>query len=140
MKRWQMEAHHHCHSTHPFSIFLGHPPQPQPQPQPSPWRTLHPKPFSNSRISCSSNNFPRWDSNAETFRPRKFNSSKPKPDEPQQEEQQYGSKRRWWSDDEPPEIDEEGSSGGVWEEVISSIWIFEVIQFLLFSCSFCLFG
>ncbi|MED6225755.1 hypothetical protein PIB30_096796 [Stylosanthes scabra] len=109
-----MEIRHHCYTTHPyFSIFHS---------RPSPWRPLHPKPYSHSRVSCSNNNFPRWDSNAETFRQRNFNPRT----EPDERKREYRSKRRWWSD-EPPDIDE-GSSGGVWEEVIDSIWIFQVFK------------
>ncbi|MED6123981.1 hypothetical protein PIB30_054668 [Stylosanthes scabra] len=110
-----MEIRHHCHTTHPsFSIFHS---------RASPWLPLHPKPYSHSRVSCSNNNFPRWDSNAETFRQRNFT---PRTDPDERRKREYRSKRRWWSD-EPPDIDE-GSGGGVWEEVIDSIWIFQVFK------------
>ncbi|XP_061358917.1 uncharacterized protein LOC133303075 [Gastrolobium bilobum] len=119
-----METLHQCS----ILFFLGHHPRP---PQTCPWRPFHPKPFSHSRISCSNNNFPRWDSNAETFKPRNFNfnSTRGKPqeqeDEDEEEEEEYGKKRRWWSD-ESPGI-EEGASG-VWEEAIDSMWVFKVFK------------
>ncbi|KAK7290422.1 hypothetical protein RIF29_04838 [Crotalaria pallida] len=129
---WQMEA---------SSIFLAHP-HPHPQPQPCPWRpTLsNSKPLFHSRITCSSsnNNFPRWDSNAETARrPRKFSFHNFKGKPPQQEQQQqeeeegeeeYGKRRRrWWSDEADSPGFEEGSSGG-WEETIDTVWIFKVFR------------
>lgn len=118
-----METHHkqflHC------SIFLGHP---LPLSPPFSWRPLlHASPFSLSLISCSSNNnFPRWDSNAETFRPPTFNK---------QQQQGYGKKRRWWSDDnsefeddDDDEYQEEEASNGIWEQVVDSVWILKVFR------------
>lgn len=130
-----MEAHH-C--SHLFSLL------PQPRPQPLPWLFRpppppppslslfsNPKPFSPSPIFFSTK-YPRWDSNAESVRDRKFNFSfrgKDNDDDGDEEEaDDYGKKRRWWSD-EPPDI-EEGASG-TWEEAIDSVWIFKVINFSL---------
>lgn len=122
--------HHYCHGS---TTFLGHPPPPPP-----PWRPplLHSKPFHHSRISCSDNNFPRWDSNAETFRPRNFSfnnvTGKKKPQQQEEEEdddeEEYGKKRRWWSDESP--VTEEEYSG-IWEEAIDTMWIFKVQPILL---------
>ncbi|XP_027366157.1 uncharacterized protein LOC113872649 [Abrus precatorius] len=119
-----METHHHqCWHA---SAFLGHTLPPL---QPCSWRTLHTTPFSPSRISCSASKFPRWDSNAETFRPRNFNfnSARDKEQESEEQEEGYGKKRRWWSD-EYREFEEESSSTGLWEETIDGLWILKVFK------------
>ncbi|KAK7344561.1 hypothetical protein VNO77_14306 [Canavalia gladiata] len=120
-----METHHHrcLHG----STFLAYP---LPLPQHCSWRTRNTRPFSPFLISCSSNNFPRWDSNAEdTFRPRNssFNSARGKEQEQEEQEERYGKKRRWWSDEYREEFQEESSSG-IWEEAIDSLWILKVFK------------
>ncbi|TKY53664.1 hypothetical protein E2542_SST25205 [Spatholobus suberectus] len=121
-----METHHHqCWHG---SIFLGHP---LPPPQPSSWRPLLARPFSPSLVYCSSNNFPRWDSNAETFRPRNFSSNGARGKEREQEQEEgYGKKRRWWSDEnrELQEEEEEKRSSGIWEEATESVWIVKIFK------------
>ncbi|KAF7837393.1 putative transmembrane protein [Senna tora] len=116
-----MEAHH-C--SHLFSSIL---------PQPCPWRFLPPPHFFNPKPSSSfriyfSTKYPRWDSNAETLRDRKFNFSfrgKGEDDDDDEDVEEFGKKRRWWSD-EPPGT-KKGTSG-TWEEAIDSIWIFKVFK------------
>ncbi|RDX95704.1 hypothetical protein CR513_21730, partial [Mucuna pruriens] len=100
------------------SKFLGHS---IPPPQLSSWRPLlRVRPFSPSLVSCSSKNFPRWDSNAETFRPRNFRAK----EEPQEG---YRNKRRWWSD-EDPEFDDEEEPSGIWEQAIDSVWFLKIFK------------
>ncbi|KAK7355449.1 hypothetical protein VNO80_14705 [Phaseolus coccineus] len=122
-----METHLHqcyCHT----SKFLGHPfPPSQPS---SSWRPfLHARPFSPSLVSCSYNNFPRWDSNAESFRPRNFTSNGPRGKEREEQEQGYGRKRRWWSDEEREfGEDEEDTSSGIVEEAIDGVWFLQILK------------
>ncbi|MCI13781.1 hypothetical protein A2U01_0034901, partial [Trifolium medium] len=119
-----MEAHLHHHSCQ-GSKFLGYLSRP---PQPHPWQPFHTKPFSHSRISFSSNNFPRWNSSDETFRSPNFNFNNARRTKPQDEDEEeeddddeYGKKRRWWSDESQEETDE--GYGGGWEEALDSLWI-----------------
>ncbi|CAJ2673759.1 unnamed protein product [Trifolium pratense] len=127
-----MEAHHHhfCQASK-FLGYLSRPPQPRYSPHP--WQPFHTKPFSHSRIFFSSNNFPRWNSNDETFRPPNFNFNNARRTKPQDEDEEeeddddeYGKKRRWWSDEYPEEIDE--GYGGGWEEALDSLWILKVFK------------
>ncbi|KAK7279177.1 hypothetical protein RJT34_24223 [Clitoria ternatea] len=103
------------------SIFVAH------HHLPSPWPHLHP-----SRICCSN---PRWDSNAETFRPRNFSFNSASAKQKQQhQQQQNGRKRRWWSDeyeqfeDDEDEEEEPSSSSGFWEQLIDTFWILKVFK------------
>lgn len=129
MRTWQMEAHH-CSRL--FSSV------PRLRLQPCPWRLLlppppspphlsNPRPFSLTRIYFSIK-YPRWDSNAETVRDRKFNFNfrgKGAEDD-YDDEEEYGKKRRWWWSDEPPEFEDDTS--WTWEEAIDGIWIFKVFK------------
>ncbi|XP_058724296.1 uncharacterized protein LOC131595826 isoform X2 [Vicia villosa] len=125
-----MEAHRpYCQG----STFLGYLPRP-PQPRycPCPWRPSHTKPLSHSRISFSSNNFPRWDS-TDPFRPSNFsfNNARTKPleeedDDDDEDDDGYGKKRRWWSDESAEET-EEGYSG-TWEDALDSLWILKIFK------------
>jgi len=127
-----MEAHHqqhYCQGT-TFLGYLSRPPQPRYSPHP--WR-----PFSHSRISFSSNNFPRWNSNDDTFRPPNFNfnNARTKPQDEDEEEEyddddEFVKKRRWWSDEFPEETEER--NGGTWEEALDSLWIIKVNYFCHF--------
>lgn len=120
-----MEIHlHQCYWY--ASKFLGHPVPPSHLS--SSWRPfLLARPFSPSLVSCSSNNFPRWDSNAESFRPRNFTSNGPRGKEREEQEQGYGRKRRWWSDEEREFLeDEEEISSGIMEEAIDGVWFLQV--------------
>nr|ACU20832.1 unknown [Glycine max] len=127
-----METHHHhhhfqcCHG----SKFLSHP---LPLP-PSSWRPLLlARPFSPSLVSCSSNK--RWDSNAETFRPRNFTPNDVRKGQEQERElkEGFGKKRRWWSDedrefeDKEEEVVEETSSG-ILEDAIDSVWFLQIFK------------
>ncbi|CAI8582918.1 unnamed protein product [Vicia faba] len=104
---------------------------PQPRCSPCPWRPFHTKPLSHSRISFSSNNFPRWDSN-DAFQPSNFsfNNARTKPLEQEEEEEEddeeYVKKRRWWSDESPEET-EEGYSGA-WVDALDSLWILKIFK------------
>ncbi|BAT96050.1 uncharacterized protein LOC124822505 [Vigna umbellata] len=122
-----METHlHQCYWY--SSKFLGHPIPPSQLS--SSWRPfLLARPFCPSLVSCSSNNFPRWDSNAESFRPRNFTSNGPRGKEREEQEQGYGRKRRWWSDEERefPE-DEEDISSGIVEEAIDGVWFLQIFK------------
>ncbi|CAJ1968091.1 unnamed protein product [Sphenostylis stenocarpa] len=123
-----METHlHQCYWN--ASKFLGH--SLPPSQTSSSWRPfLHARPVSPSLISCSSNNFPRWDSNAETFRPRNFTSNGPRGKEREEQEQGNGRKRRWWSDEEREfvEDEEEDFSSGIVEEAIDSVWFLQIFK------------
>jgi len=130
-----METHLHQCYWH-ASKFLGHPIPPSHLS--SSWRPfLLARPFSPSLVSCSSNNFPRWDSNAESFRPRNFNSNGPRGKEREEQEQGYGRKRRWWSDEEKEFMeDEEEISSGILEETIDGVWFLQVkLSFSIVSVS-----
>ncbi|CAK8570576.1 unnamed protein product [Lathyrus sativus] len=123
-----MEAHHHCCQG---STFLGYGYLPRP-PQPRYlWRPFYTKPLPHSRISFSSNNFPRWDSN-DTFRPSNFsfNNARTKPleeeDEEEEEDDGYGKKRRWWSDESPEETEEVNS--GTWVDALDSLWVLKILK------------
>ncbi|XP_014514463.1 uncharacterized protein LOC106772526 [Vigna radiata var. radiata] len=122
-----MEIHlHQCYWY--ASKFLGHPVPPSHLS--SSWRPfLLARPFSPSLVSCSSNNFPRWDSNAESFRPRNFTSNGPRGKEREEQEQGYGRKRRWWSDEEREFLeDEEEISSGIMEEAIDGVWFLQIFK------------
>ncbi|KAK7393640.1 hypothetical protein VNO78_22199 [Psophocarpus tetragonolobus] len=106
---------YHCKCCH--HQFLGYPLPPS---QPSSWPPFLAKPFSPSLLSCSSNNFPRWDSNAETFPPRNFSSKNRARDQ-----QRYDQKRRWWSD-EDEELEE--ISSGILEDAIHSVWFLQIFK------------
>ncbi|KAI9078778.1 hypothetical protein K1719_039236 [Acacia pycnantha] len=112
-----MEAHH-C--SHLFSIV--------PRPQPYPWRFLlypPPSPPHFSKIFFATK-YPRWDSNAETVRDRKFNFNFRGKGADDDDDEEYEKKRRWWWSDEPQEFEEETS--WTWEDAIDSVWIFKVFK------------
>nr|AFK48698.1 unknown [Medicago truncatula] len=128
-----METHHHHHYCQ-GTTFLGHLPRPpQPLYSPHPWRPFSTKPISHSRISFSSNNFPRWNSNDETFRPPNFNfnnartTSQEEDEEEEYDDDEFGKKRRWWSDEYTEETEEEGNSG-ILEDALDSLWILKVFK------------
>ncbi|XP_028773455.1 uncharacterized protein LOC114730538 [Neltuma alba] len=129
-----MEAHH-C--SHLFSVVPR--PRPRPRLQPCSWRFLlspapspphfyNPKSLFLTRIYFSTK-YPRWDSNAEAVRDRKFNFNfrgKGADEDEDDDEEEYEKKRRWWWSDEPPEFEEETS--WTWEDAIDSVWIFKVFK------------
>jgi len=128
-----METHHHHHYCQ-GTTFLGYLPRPpQPRYSPHPWRPFPTKPFSHSRTSFSSNNFPRWNSNDDTFPPPNFsfnfNNAKTKPqEEDEEDDDEFVKKRRWWSDEYTEETEEDGN-GGILEDALDSLWILKVNHF-----------
>lgn len=127
-----MEAH--LLTQHPCFIFTR-----PPSPRRNPKLPITPNLSSHFRRSCSTRYRP-WDSNAEPVRSSSsrfgFSDTEDEEDDEDQasefslgrsrRKKNSNRKRRWWSDDysSSPEMEEE--SGGIFEEVIDSLWILKV--------------